>query len=184
MSDREKLEAKSYEVCGTCGCGYCSRHDAMEVKHSCEDRETILSALQAAMELGRDGKRERDAYGRCVPPCGCRDCGRPRELGQALIAEIGAPGPESTEDTVGREAFISVYVDLRAAALTLRPTETGLDVRDSILAAHGVTGEDLLEFVDTHGERVEFMSGIWSEVEGLLTERLEQNILDEENEEL
>ena len=88
------------------------------------------------------------------------------------------------EDTVGREAFISVYVDLRAAALTLRPTETGLDVRDSILAAHGVTGDDLLEFVDTHGERVEFMSRMWSEVEGLLSQRLETILPDEEDEEL
>lgn len=89
-----------------------------------------------------------------------------------------------SEDTVGREVFIGVYVDLRAASLSLGPTETGFDVRDSILAAHGVTGEDLLEFVDTHGARVEFMSEIWSEIEGLLSERLGQNLLDEENEEL
>ncbi len=89
-----------------------------------------------------------------------------------------------SEDTVGRETFIRVYVDLRAAALTLEETDTGLEVRDSILAAHGVTGEDLLEFVDTHGERVEFMSEIWSEVEGLLTRRLEQSALEEEDEEL
>lgn len=88
------------------------------------------------------------------------------------------------EDTVGREAFIQVYVDLRAAALSLGTTDTGFDVRDSILAAHGVTGEDLLEFVDTHGERVEFMSGIWSEVEGLLSERLETLVPDQEDEEL
>ena len=86
------------------------------------------------------------------------------------------------EGTVGREVFIGVYVDLRAAALNLGTTETGVDVRDSILAAYGVTGEELLEFVDMHGERVEFMSEIWSEVEGLLSERLEQNAL--ENEEL
>jgi hypothetical protein len=88
-----------------------------------------------------------------------------------------------SEDTVGRETFIRGYVDLRAAALSLEETDTGLEVRDSILAAHGVTGEDLLEFVDTHGERVEFMSEIWSEVEGLLTRRLEQSALEEEDEE-
>ena len=86
--------------------------------------------------------------------------------------------------TVGREAFIQVYVDLRATALSLGTTDSGLDVRDSILAAHGVTGEDLLEFVDTHGERVEFMSEIWSEVQGLLSERLEQNAPDGDDEEL
>ena len=88
-----------------------------------------------------------------------------------------------SEDTVGREAFVGVYVDLRAAALSLGTTETGADVRDSILASYGVTGEELLEFVDTHGERVEFMSEIWSEIEGMLSERLEQNAVEEENEE-
>ena len=85
---------------------------------------------------------------------------------------------------MGREAFIGVYVDLRAAALSLGTTETGLDVRDSILAVYGVTGEQLLEFADIHGERVEFMSELWSEIEGLLSERLEQNALEEEDEEL
>lgn len=93
-------------------------------------------------------------------------------------------GTDVLEEGVGREVFIGVYVDLRAAALSLPPTETGFDVRDSILTAHGVTGEGLLEFVDTHGARVEFMSEIWSEIEGLLSERLGQNLLDEENEEL
>ena len=88
------------------------------------------------------------------------------------------------EGTVGRDAFIAVYVDLRATALSLGETETGLDVRDSILAAYGVTGEELLEFVDRHGERVEFMSEIWSEIEGLLSERLETILPDEEDEEL
>ena len=86
-------------------------------------------------------------------------------------------------DTVGREAFIGAYVDLRTAALSLGTTEIGGDVRDSILAVNGVTGEDLLGFVDTHGERVEFMNELWSEIEERLTERLEQNALREENEE-
>ena len=44
-----------------------------------------------------------------------------------------------------------------------------------------VTEQDLLDFIDTHGEDVEFMRDLWTELETLLTERLEQNARDEEN---
>jgi hypothetical protein len=74
-------------------------------------------------------------------------------------------------------------VDLRVAALSSGTTELG-SIRDSILAVYDVTGEELLEFVDTHGEDVEFMRDIWAEIEGRLLEQLEQNAQDEENEEL
>ena len=74
-----------------------------------------------------------------------------------------------------RDAFIGAYVDLRARALTAGTTEIEGDIRDSILAVYGVTGEELLEFIDIHGEDVEFMGDLWGEIEGLLTERLEQN---------
>ncbi len=85
---------------------------------------------------------------------------------------------------MGREAFIGSYVDLRAAALSSGTTEIAGEVRDSILAVYGVTGEELLAFIDTHGESVEFMSELWSEIEGRLTERLEQNRQDADSEEL
>ncbi len=86
------------------------------------------------------------------------------------------------EDTDGREVFMGAYVDLRVAALSSGTTVLG-SVRDSILAVYGVTGEELLEFVDTHGEDVEFMRDLWAEIEGRLLERLEQ-IAQEEDEEL
>ncbi len=85
------------------------------------------------------------------------------------------------EDTDGREAFMGAYVDLRVAALSSGTTVLG-SVRDSILAVYGVTGEDLLEFVDTHGEDVEFMRDLWAEVEGRLLEQLEQNAQEEDEE--
>ncbi len=77
-------------------------------------------------------------------------------------------------DTAEREVFIEAYVELRARALAAGTTEIEGDVRDSILAAYGVTGEELLEFIDIHGEDVQFMGDLWGEIEGLLTERLEQ----------
>ena len=88
------------------------------------------------------------------------------------------------EDTVAREVFIGAYLDLRVAALSSGTTEIEGDVRDSILAVYGVTGEDLTQFVDTYGEDVEFMGDLWTEIEGQLSERLEQNARDEENERL
>jgi len=85
------------------------------------------------------------------------------------------------EDTDGREVFMGAYVDLRLAALSSGTTLLG-SVRDSILAVYGVTGEELLEFVDTHGEDVQFMRDLWAEIEGRLLERLEQNAQEEDEE--
>ena len=78
------------------------------------------------------------------------------------------------EATAEREAFIETYVELRARALASGTTEIEAEARDSILAVYGVTGEELVEFIDIHGEDVQFMGDLWGEVEGLLTERLEQ----------
>lgn len=85
------------------------------------------------------------------------------------------------ENTVARDVFIGAYLDLRVAALRSGTTEIEGDVRDSILAVYGVTGEELLEFVDTYGENVEFISDLWTEIDGQLTERLEADAPDEEN---
>ncbi len=87
-------------------------------------------------------------------------------------------------DTVERDVFIGAYVDLRVTALSSGTTEIEADARDSILAAYGVTGEELTQFVDTYGENVEFMRDLWTEIEGQIGERLEQNARDEEDEAL
>ena len=87
-------------------------------------------------------------------------------------------------DTVERDVFIGAYVDLRVTALSSGTTEIEADARDSILAAYGVTGEELTQFVDTYGENVESMRDLWTEIEGQLAERLEQNARDEEDEAL
>ena len=86
------------------------------------------------------------------------------------------------EDSADREVFIEAYVDLRARALTLGTTEIEGDVRDSILAVYGVTGEELLEFVNIHGEDVQFMGDLWGEIEGRLTEQLDPNRSEQDDE--
>ena len=85
------------------------------------------------------------------------------------------------EVTAGRAEFIGAYTDLRAAALSTGSPDLEDEVRDSILAVYDVTAQDLLDFVETHGEDVEFMRDLWTEIEARMTERLEQNARDEEN---
>ena len=92
-----------------------------------------------------------------------------------------ADAVDVADNTEGREVFMGAYVDLRVAALSSGTTVLG-SVRDSILAVYGVTGEELLEFVDIHGEDVEFMRDLWAEIEGRLLEQLEQNVQEEEEE--
>ena len=86
------------------------------------------------------------------------------------------------EGTAEREVFIEAYVDLRARALAAGTTEIEADARDSILAVYGVTQEELLEFVDIHGEDVQFMGDLWGEIEGRLTERVEQSLAEQRDE--
>ena len=86
-----------------------------------------------------------------------------------------------TEVTPGRAEFIGAFIDLRTAALSLGSAALGDEVRDSVLAVYDVTAQDLLDFIETHGEDVEFMHDLWTEIEARMTERLE-NARDEENE--
>jgi hypothetical protein len=86
-----------------------------------------------------------------------------------------------SEDTAEREEFIGSYVDLRTAAVNVGSTDIGDDVRDSILTVYGVSEQDLLDFVETHGEDVEFMSALWTEVEARLVASLERALLDEDD---
>ena len=72
-----------------------------------------------------------------------------------------------------RERFISAYVDLRIWSLRMRTTQIGDAVRDSLLAAHDVTEDEFVHFVDTHGTDVEFMRDVWSDIETRISERQE-----------
>ena len=99
-----------------------------------------------------------------------------------LCWSCGSGATDVPEDTAGRDAFIGAYLDLRTAALESGTADFGDEARDSILAVHDVTGQDLLDFIDIHGEDVEFMNDLWAELEVRMSERMEQNTPDEENE--
>ena len=87
----------------------------------------------------------------------------------ALALGISACGGEPTaspdEAGLDREAFIATYVDLRAAVGRQGTHELSDAERTRILADHGVTEAELLDFVEIHGTDVAFMREVWDEVE-------------------
>jgi hypothetical protein len=98
---------------------------------------------------------------------------RPLLLAAALQAAIGCSVGDSGRGSVqviSREAFIEAYVELRVASHGYRDQVVPLAVRDQILQDLGLTPEDLLTFVEVHGENVGFMFEIWEEVDARFRE--------------
>jgi hypothetical protein len=79
-------------------------------------------------------------------------------------------GPE-TGDTIAREVFIQVYVELRVSALRGTALEITPGERDRVLTEAGITEEDLLGFVEARGSDVQFMKEVWEEVDSIIQER-------------
>lgn len=66
---------------------------------------------------------------------------------------------------VSRARFVDTYVDLRIEALRTE-TETLTDsTRATVLARHGVTEEDLLDFAEAVGGDLDYMRDLWNEIE-------------------
>ena len=74
------------------------------------------------------------------------------------------------EEVMTWQQFVDVYVGLRTAELRAADAVITEAKRDSVLAAHGVTGEDLLDFAERYGDNVTFMEGVWSAVENRMVE--------------
>jgi hypothetical protein len=85
----------------------------------------------------------------------------------ALLLVVGACGDAGPE-TIQRETFVATYVDLRRAALENPARQITPAKRDEVLSRHGVTEEDLYAFVEAHGRDVDYMAGVWSDVEARL----------------
>jgi len=73
-------------------------------------------------------------------------------------------GP-SSEDLPDRDVFVATYVALRVAALTSEGGTLTDDARTEVLSSHAVTEEQLLAFVEYHGEDLTFMRDLWNDVE-------------------
>ena len=91
----------------------------------------------------------------------------------AALAVLGAAACGAAPDTISREEFVEAYVALRAAELERAGNVIPDEARDSVLAAGGVTQEDLDAFVEAHGRDVVLMADIWTEVDSLMRERSE-----------
>ena len=87
---------------------------------------------------------------------------------------LGACGGEQTMETVDREVFVQAYADLRISALMTDSQRVSMPARDSILETHGVTPEDLEVFAEVHSSDLDFMRGVWNEVELLLDKEQER----------
>lgn len=74
------------------------------------------------------------------------------------------------EETISQQAFIETYIALRVVGLRAPQQLISPEDRQRVLAEQGVSEEELLEFVEVHGEDVERMQGIWNEVESRLEE--------------
>ncbi len=96
-----------------------------------------------------------------------------RVLVLALAASSGATACGASPETIPREEFVGAYVALRVAELEGAGSVISDTARDSVLAASGVTEEDLDAFVEAHGRDVVFMADIWTEVDSLMQERSE-----------
>lgn len=64
-----------------------------------------------------------------------------------------------------RETFVSVWVDLRLAALGTSTGRVDPETRERIVQRHGTTEEELLAFVEAHGRDIAYMEGVWQDVE-------------------
>ena len=74
-------------------------------------------------------------------------------------------------EIIDRDVFVSVYVDLRVAALATDEGEITDEARAEVLARHGASEADVLNFAEYHAEDLPFMRQVWDEIETLLEAR-------------
>ena len=85
-----------------------------------------------------------------------------------ILLPSAACDPGTDESLVPRADFVDAYVDLRVSALRREDRTLTDSARAAVLARHGVTEDQLLEFASAHGGDLEFMRDLWNEVEARL----------------
>lgn len=83
-----------------------------------------------------------------------------------LLAALGcgdSPGDRGL--AVSRARFVDTYVDLRVEALRTESETLTDSARATVLARHGVTEEELLDFAEAMGGDLEYMRDLWNEIE-------------------
>lgn len=80
----------------------------------------------------------------------------------ALLAGLTACTEPSAEAVgIERERFVAVYIDLRDAMVDGAADSAG---RDSVLAAHGVTRDELRAYVDAYADDPAALAETWREI--------------------
>lgn len=102
-----------------------------------------------------------------VPPLTPRRAALCGLLGAFLLpAACGTGNPPTAPQTITPAVFVATYVDLRLAVLGGEEPKRMTDsLRAAVLARHGVTEEDLLDFAKIHGSDPTFMKAVWDSVE-------------------
>ena len=87
------------------------------------------------------------------------------------------------EETISRDRFVDAYVRLREAGLRAPEMEISVQTRDRILEEMQLTQDDLLRFVEVHGDDGALMLSVWEEVDSILRAASEEPGADAEGEE-
>lgn len=109
---------------------------------------------------GRSG-RGCGAHTAAAPP---RGRGALRALVPA-VAILAVTVCKEAPGSIGRDEFVNAYVALRVAELRGSGNVIAARTRDSVLAAHGVSEDDLVTFADSHGGDPVYMAELWGAVE-------------------
>lgn len=99
--------------------------------------------------------------------------------GLVVVPACEDGGAEPRDQGIEREVFVATYVDLRRAALRNGPEPITPEARARVLERHGVTSEELLEFVEIHGRDLEYMEAVWDTVEAILGQQPPEDSLPE-----
>lgn len=82
------------------------------------------------------------------------------------LTSLAGCGGEAEQPPIDRETFVSTYVALRRA-MVADTLEAG--TRDSILAAHEVTADELRAWIEVQADDPEALAEVWREVLDSLT---------------
>lgn len=87
-------------------------------------------------------------------------------LAVAIAGGTGCGGGPAADEAgvLDRETFVETWLDLRIAALR-NDGVLPLRRKESILADHGVTEEELRTFAEVHGGDPAYMLEVWNEVD-------------------
>lgn len=89
------------------------------------------------------------------------------------VAAVGCGGAGSVDvpaDDPERERFVAAYVALRRAALRSPGRVLSAEEGRRIMAQHGTSSGEMLGFADEHGDDLDYMEAVWSEIDARIRE--------------